>query len=144
MPDERDTRLDDPALPVEAMRRGYEAVNRRDFAAMVESFDPDIEWYDAPEMPGAGVYHGPSRIASVIENFLDVWDEVRLELEELIPIDDRVVAIVGFHMRGRGSKVPLDGVVAHVWTWHQGKTVRMDAFLSKEQALDAVDRHSRA
>jgi hypothetical protein len=28
----------------------------------------------------------------------------------------------------------------HVWTWRGGKAVRMDAFLSKEQALEAVGR----
>ena len=144
MRDERDSGLDDPQFPVDAMRRGYEAVNRRDFAGMVESFDPDIVWHDAPEIPGASVYRGPSRIASAIEGFLDVWEEVRLEIEELIPIDDRVVAVVGFHVRGRGSKVPLDGIVVHVWTWREGKAVRMEAFLSKEQALEAVGRHSRA
>jgi ketosteroid isomerase-like protein len=56
---------------------------------------------------------------------------------------DSMVAVVAFHVRGRGSKIPLDGVVAHVWTWRDGKAVRIQAFMSKEEALEAVDLQSR-
>jgi ketosteroid isomerase-like protein len=138
MPGQPDSAPTDTRRAADAMRRGYEAVNRRDFATMVESFDPDVEWQDAPQFPGSGVSRGPERIVAEIESFLEIWEELRLELVEVIPVDDRFVAVVDFHVRGRGSKLPLEGAVAHVWTWRDGKVVRMQAFMSREEALAAI------
>jgi ketosteroid isomerase-like protein len=143
MPGEADSAPTDTRTAIDAMRRGYEAVNRRDFATMVESFDPDVEWRDSPELPGAGVYRGRKRIVAEIESFLDVWEELRIEIVEVVPVDDRLVAVVGFHARGRGSKVPLEGAVAHVWTWRDGKAVRLQAFMTKEKALEALAAEGR-
>jgi ketosteroid isomerase-like protein len=143
MPGEADSAPTDTQLATAAMRRGYEAVNRRDFATIVESFDPDVEWRDAPELPGSGVYRGPERIVAEIKSFLEIWEEIRIELVEVIPVDDRLVAVVGFHVLGRGSRVPLEGSVAHVWTWRDGKAVRLQAFMSKEQALEALGARSQ-
>jgi ketosteroid isomerase-like protein len=141
---ERDSLLADRQLAIENLRRGYEAVNSRDFATMAESFDPEIEWRNAPEMPGSGIYHGSSKVVAEIKSFLDVWEDFRVELQEVIPVDDRAVAVVRFHVRGRGSKIPLEGVVGHIWTQRNGKAVRLEAFMTKEQALDAAGLRSSA
>jgi uncharacterized protein len=138
MPGKADSPPTDARLASDAMRRGYEALNRRDFTTMVESFDPDVEWHDAPQLPGSGVYRGPERIVAEIESFLEIWEEFRIELVEVIPAGDRLVAVAGFRVRGRGSKLPLEGTVAHVWTWRDGKVVQMQAFMSREEALEAL------
>ena len=52
---------------VKVIRSGYEAFNRKDIAAVLELYDPRIEWIE----PGggrspAGTYRGPQNVASEV------------------------------------------------------------------------------
>ena len=40
--------------------------------------------------------------------------------------------------RGRGSGVGLERNWAQVWTFRNGRIIRMEAFRTREEALDAV------
>ena len=50
------------AAETEALREAYAAHNRNDVPAMVKAFDPQIEWTEPAEYPGAGTYHGPEGV----------------------------------------------------------------------------------
>ena len=41
-----------------ALREAYVAFNRGDMDAAVASLDPQIEWTEPAESPGASTYHG--------------------------------------------------------------------------------------
>jgi ketosteroid isomerase-like protein len=50
-----------------------------------------------------------------------------------------VVSVQTIHARGRGSGVAVDlAHVATVWTFRQGKIVRVALFTSRAEALEAV------
>lgn len=44
---------------VEALQRGYEALNRGDLSAVLELLDPDIEWQEPEPSPDAGTHTEP-------------------------------------------------------------------------------------
>jgi ketosteroid isomerase-like protein len=48
---------------VEMVRRSIEMFNRGDLDALFRDADPEIEWHDQPELPGATVHHGAEAAA---------------------------------------------------------------------------------
>lgn len=39
---------------MEALQRGYEALNRGDLSVVLDLLDPDIEWHEPEPSPGQG------------------------------------------------------------------------------------------
>jgi ketosteroid isomerase-like protein len=124
----------------ELTRRGYEAWNRRDWEAMFDLFDADIEWI--PVEGGAmfgDSFRGHQRVRDFFEMLFDAWDEFRIELEELIENDDKLLAIVWVRTRGRSSGVEVEERWAHVWTLGEnGLALRLQAFDDLAQAREAA------
>jgi ketosteroid isomerase-like protein len=90
---------------VEMVRRGYEAWNRRDFDQMMREFaDPEIEFRPVSvsgeafaRLPGVdAAYHGPEGVRRFWETFIEPWEQITVEVEELRDSGDYVVAFVGF------------------------------------------------
>ena len=46
----------------EALREAYAALNRNDIPAIIQAFDPQIEWTEPAEYPGGGTYHGRAAV----------------------------------------------------------------------------------
>jgi ketosteroid isomerase-like protein len=58
--------------------------------------------------------------------------------EELIDAGDQIVAVIHFRGRGRASGIEVDARSYSVYTVRNGKTVRMEEFIEREEALEAV------
>jgi uncharacterized protein len=125
---------------VELVRRAYEAWNRGDFDAAAEYLDPEIEWRTPPNIPEAGTWHGRDEVGERVAAFLESWEELHAGVEELIDAGDRVVALVRFSGRGRGTGLAVEGtsVDATVWTLREGKAVRIEMYGGTAEALEAV------
>jgi hypothetical protein len=69
---------------VEIIRRGYEALNRRDVDTWLNGFHADAEVHDLPTIPDAPVYRGHYALRNWVEMIRDVWtEESYYELEKL-------------------------------------------------------------
>lgn len=124
---------------VELARSGYEILNEGDRDRITELLDPDIEWEIASDAPNAGIYRGLDAVRAVIEDWLDAFEELRIEPEEFIDAgSDQVVVLVRDQGRIKGSEARIDHRFAHVWTLRDEKLVRFQSFFEKEQALEAV------
>ena len=56
---------------VEIVRRGIEAVNRENLEALLDLCDPQIEWWDRADDPGAAdVHRGHEGVAGFLTNLL--------------------------------------------------------------------------
>jgi ketosteroid isomerase-like protein len=70
---------------------------------------------------------------------LDPFDDVQMEVEELIEADDETVLVVfRIHARGKASGAPVEMRLAHLITVRGGKAVRMKAYLDPEEARRAA------
>jgi ketosteroid isomerase-like protein len=126
---------------VEIVRRAYEAWNSGALEKGAALFDPAIEWTTPPNLPETGTWSGEDEVRSGLAGFLESFEELRAEVQELLAAPDgRVVALVRFTGRGRDTGLPVEGagVDAQVWTLRDGKVVRVTMYSGTADALEAV------
>src|SRR6516162_3821283 len=81
------------------LRVAYDAFNRGDIDAAVESLAPDIEWSEPAEFPGGGTYHGREGAKSYLSQSRAAWAEVTSEPEQFIAAGNRIVVFVDARLR---------------------------------------------
>lgn len=111
------------------------------FSDVLALIDPEVE----VEPPLTGVtsggvtHHGHEGLLKVLVEFWSQFDERRSELKECIPAGgDRVITTVLHHARGKLSGVEVEMWQHQVWTLRDGKVVRWQMFLNREETLEAV------
>ncbi|MGH2980150.1 MAG: nuclear transport factor 2 family protein [Solirubrobacterales bacterium] len=119
------------------IRAVYEAFNERG-EIDTELFRPDVEWHNAPEWPGASVHRGIEAVRRDIARQREAWDEARYEPVEVLRTGDKIVVLLHVVVKGKASGVPAGMEGAHVLTLRDGKVARVQAFMSREQALAAA------
>jgi ketosteroid isomerase-like protein len=102
------------------------------------SFDPDVEWSEPPESPGAAVYRGRDGVRRSFEKWVGAWEDYRLDVEELIDVGDHVFARCSQRVRGRTSGIDVEQRLFSVWTLLDGKVVRMRMYYDEREALEAA------
>ena len=124
---------------VEIVRRWIEAYNRRDMETWCGLIDPEIEYHDAPGLPGGGVHRGREAFRRHVESYIEAWSESRIEIEEIRPVGDRVVARIRYVGVGRatGIQVETPGSGA-VYELREGRCLRVRQFADHAEALEAV------
>jgi ketosteroid isomerase-like protein len=94
------------------------------------------------ELVGAdgSVTRGINEAGKQWAEFLEAWDDFATLAEEILEAgDDRVLALVRFQGRGRGSGTPLaDFSGAQLFTLREGKVVRLELFSQRDEALEAA------
>ena len=71
-----------------------------------------------------------------MEAFREMW----IEPEEFIDAGDKLVVPVRFGGQARHTGIELEFTFVHVWTMRDGKSIRMDVFETRREALEAVGR----
>ncbi len=124
---------------VEQARRGWEAIQRGDFAELGEMVTPDVVIVQPPEVPDSKTYEGRDAAIEAWQDWPTEWEEFRLDLIEIIDVSDDVVISVT-RQRGRGlhSGIEMDFQVFFVAHLRDGLTARMEMFFGREQALQAA------
>ena len=89
------------------------------------------------------VYRGAEGFQESLLEQDDAWDEWRQELREVIDTGgDSVVVEARLVARGKHSAVPVDQSYGVVVTLHEGRITSTRAFVSFEEALEAVRRET--
>jgi uncharacterized protein len=123
---------------VERVRRAYEFVNR-EHAPDLDLLHPDIQWHTRADLPDSATYRGHDAVAALMaEWFGGAFDDLRVDVEELIDAGDRVVAVLRLHARIRGSTQEVDMSEAHVLTMRDGKAAELHEYQTREEALKAA------
>jgi ketosteroid isomerase-like protein len=101
--------------------------------------DPEATYEDTilPDHVGE-VYRGQEGLARAVERWLEVWDELTLELEQIIGTGDRLVSVHRTRGRMRYTGMEFEGPLAYAWTFRNGKVIHLQSFFSKQEALEAV------
>ena len=124
---------------VEIVRRMYDAWEQGDFEAALSYFDPDVEWSEPPDNPGARTWHGHDGVRGALTTWMGAWDDFRYECRELIDCgDDRVLLAAWQTGRGKGSGVQTSEENFSVYDVREGKIVRQRMFRHRTDAFEAA------
>lgn len=119
---------------VEAME---EPPHMKDWIAALHR-DVVLRWQ--PELPDAETYHGPDGAIRAAEEWMESWDEFRMEPEEVIDAGDRAVVVFRQFGRGKGSGATVEMKVAQVYEVRDGSIASVLEYSSREEALAAAGR----
>ena len=128
---------------VEIVRRVYDAVARRDTGGVLAFYDPTIEVEGGPgtigEALGKRVYRGYDGLRAFDREWREAFASIETFCEEAIDAGDKVVTSSKYRARGRGSGIEVDGPLQFgVWTFRDGKIVRVVWFSTRSEALEAA------
>jgi ketosteroid isomerase-like protein len=124
---------------VEALRRTIEAVNRGGPDAGLDVYDPEIEFHEDPKFPEAEVYRGREAVLRYFREFGASFESYRFEIESLRDVaDDKVIAVLREHVRGKASGLEVDRRSGWVVTFRDGRVLRLEIYLEPADAFEAV------
>ena len=124
------------------IRAMWDGFRRGDAEAQLGPLAPDIVW-DATRVPMpdiAGVYHGLEGVGDFWRRWLAAWETIEVPDPDITEAGDKALVWVdGQVNRGRSSGIEVrQPPFGFVWTFRQGRAVRMELYADKAEALSAV------
>lgn len=127
----------------EIARRGFAAFSRGDWDACLAEVHAEIEWhltFRLPDLPpDKDVYYGHEEVQELFDAFKSVWDELTIDVEEVLyDRDDVLVLRVRFRGRGGASGIEVDRRLFYLQTIEDGKLRVQRPFESEREAFAAA------
>jgi ketosteroid isomerase-like protein len=97
----------------------------------------DFEWV-VPDHPEGAVRHGADSVIEFFREWTEPWDDLELDWEIHEAGPERALAIIDMRGRGRGSGVPTEMRVGQLWTFRDGRAVRMEMYSDLDEARRAA------
>src|SRR5262249_5903728 len=121
----------------EAISGAYEAFARGDVQAIVGIVEPGADWDSTESLPQGGSFSGPDGVLEFFQGVGEAWEELDLELDELLDAGDRVVGI------GRANGKLRDGDRAgygfsQVFAMSDGRITGFHEYAAPDEALRAA------
>ena len=123
---------------VALLREAYEAIGEDGLegSAAWDLIDDDILIRDRPEAPDPQTYRGREGARKALAVSDESFESFAMVPVEMIPVGDRcVVVVLRMSGRGRGSGVPVEETIAHLWTVRDGKAVALQVYTDPEDAV---------
>jgi ketosteroid isomerase-like protein len=119
----------------EVVRTLYEALHRGDNEAMLALYHPDVVWdMRRSGIPDAGLYEGHEGMKEFWRMWRGTWERYAFDVEEMIEDDERVLALVHFHVRSRGLGVESHHKGAELFRVRGGRVIEFAGYLDRELA----------
>lgn len=121
---------------VEVLRKAYELVELRGAEGFLDLATEDVVWISDPRFPGGGTHRGKENVRRWMTELL-IYDEVSIEVEQIVDLDDRALGIT--HVYGLPQGGPrVDSVWCHLVSFSDGLISEAQSFLDRAEALQAV------
>jgi uncharacterized protein len=122
---------------VEIVRAAYEFATRTgepDLAA----FHPDVVWHTREDLPDSRAYRGRDAVAKLFSEWLESFEDFRMDVGELIDAGEQVIAVLRVSGRVRGSDQEVEMPEMHVCRMLDGKIIEVREYPTSAEALKAV------
>ena len=132
---------------LELAKRGIAAINeayaKDDIAPwrqQVERFvDPAAVLESGADAFTEGEWHGQEGAIEFVANQMEVLEQMWMRLDEFIDVaKDRFIVAITFGGQARHTAIPVEMHPFHVLTLHDGKILRWQIFLTRDEALEAA------
>ena len=126
-------------MNAQTVRDLFADFGRGDFESALAKVREDVDWGEPPDMPDTGGgYHGHEGLVKSFARFMGAWQELRVDIVELVEVGDRVAVMTHWAGRSKGTGIEVDQRVAQVYEFRGGKVARVRQFRGLEEALAAA------
>jgi ketosteroid isomerase-like protein len=124
---------------VQKIRAMIDAINRGDWDATIKDAAPGFVWDNsrARGIDNRVVLKSATQARDFFREFTAIFESIRIELDEAIPIGDHVVAPHTSHVRGRDG-IEVQARSTWLFTIRDGKIERVCLYQGKDDALEAA------
>ena len=126
---------------IEALQRAAGASNRRDYEALLEEFDSEVEWHGVFGVMFGGeatVLRGHEGVLEYLRDNDETFAERDVQWSEFCDLGDRIVLLGHVRGRGRESGIDFDSPYAALATFKDGKCISYRDYFDHNQALEAA------
>jgi ketosteroid isomerase-like protein len=122
-------------------RAMFDAWNSGNVDRMIEfwSEDGDWIWEDMPDAPDAQVFRGRESVEAHLREMIGVLGGMEIHVNELVDLDDELLAVTRTTVRGAQSGIELDAAAYHVINFEDGQVRRYRVFTDREEAMRAAE-----
>jgi ketosteroid isomerase-like protein len=101
--------------------------------------DPEVTYEDTtlPDHVGE-TYRGLDGVARATNRWIEPFEELRVELEQIVGAADRLVSIHRVRARARHTGIEFDGPITYLWTFRDGKVIHFRSYREPDDALEGA------
>ena len=122
---------------VEVVRRTMDAYNTRDLPAYLATLSESVRFQSRFSAMDR-LYRGHDDLRRYFAELAEVWSRYEMRVRRLVPAGRQVAALCHLYAVGRESDLQVEEDSAVVFTVEAGKIVRIDAYPTHAEALEAV------
>ena len=122
----------------DTLRRGYAALEKRDFDELVAVTHPDIVFTSLIRESEGGEYRGHDGVREFFEGLLEVLPDWTPSLDFFEDHGDRMLVRATIHAVPPGGNVPVEQITWQVIRLQDGLAIRWDFFRTEQEARDAL------
>jgi ketosteroid isomerase-like protein len=126
------------AASVDVVRNIYDAFGRGDVPAILAALGEDIEWHAPENLPHGGEFRGRDAVGRFFAGIGENWQDLTLEIEDLLSGDERVVVLARIRGELRATGEQTGYTAAHAWTVRDGTPVRFDEYVNAPLTLPSA------
>ena len=124
----------------DAVREVFDAFNEAGLSEeLIQSrFDPEVELFDFPEIPGRRRYHGHDGVREFMTDLGENWRSTAIEVEEVREEGDKVVVLGRQKSVGAMTDVPVESEFGEVLEFEGDRIAGIRMFRTHADALEAA------
>jgi ketosteroid isomerase-like protein len=127
----------------ELTRGAFERWNARDFDGLLSYFGDDAVWDMTPAgVPGMGEYRGHEAIRRWFDQWLEVFPDSMVEVEQLETRGDWGLVTILQHASGGSSGAPVPFHYYGVGLWRDSRLVFVENYMDADPARAAFRRYT--
>ena len=123
---------------IEIVRSVVAAWDRGDVDEMERWIAADAELRPLRAQLEGTVYRGPEGLRELWDDLNADWEDLKLPVDELREVGDKVLALGRLVARGRASGIDLEVPIGQLWEVRDGRVVGMVAYSDPEDAVRAA------
>ena len=121
---------------VEVLRTAYAQASARGIEGFLEFATEDIVWISDARFPGGGTHRGEENVRRWL-NTLSIYEEISIDVEEIIDLDHRALGITHWHAVAPDAP-QVDWLWCHLVSFRDGRISEAQSFLDRRSALEAA------
>ncbi len=102
------------------------------------AFHPEVEWTMRTDLPDSRTYRRREELASVMAEWIDMFDDFHVEPGEIFETGRKVVAVLQVSGRIKGSDQQVAMEEVHVMSLRDGMFSEVREYPTKSEALTAL------